>query len=128
MESPLQQSVLELELCSMTTADNGYYTVEATATLTDQHCTGDKPSADGTQGLPLSVSRLEQLDTPCFLVRLPIAARNCSRMAERAAAAGVSLRPHVKTLVFDCLLSFVTLCCRGACVDTCRDMLDWPSN
>ena len=120
MASPLQQSVLELELCSMTTADNGYYTVEATATLTDQHFTDDKPIADGTQGLPLSVGRLEQLDTPCFLVRLPIVARNCRRMAERAAAAGVSLRPHVKTSVFDCLLSFVTLSCCRACAETGR--------
>ena len=120
MESPLQQSVLELELCSMTTADNGYYTVEATATLTDLHCTADKLSADDTHGVPLSVGCLEQLDTPCFLVRLPIVARNCRRMAERAAAAGVSLRPHVKTSVFDCLLSFVTLCCCRACSETGR--------
>jgi hypothetical protein len=53
-----------------------------------------------------AAATLEQLDTPCFLVRLPVVARNCSRMAQRAAAAGVSLRPHVKTSVLFCVQLF----------------------
>ncbi len=95
--TPLEQSVLELQLCSMDTADNGYYNVEATAALADHHCADAKPSGFSHDA---AISSLEQLDTPCFLVRLPIVARNCSRMAERASVAGVSLRPHVKTSVF----------------------------
>jgi len=37
------------------------------------------------------------LPTPCALVDLDVVERNTARMAERAAALGVRLRPHVKT-------------------------------
>jgi len=40
---------------------------------------------------------IEQLDTPSVLVDLDILERNISRMAERARALGVRLRPHGKT-------------------------------
>ncbi len=75
----------------MQTASDGYYVVEATALLSDQATTmgGFTPSAE--------MLTLDQLNTPCFLVRMPIVERNCRRMAERCAAAGLALRPHVKT-------------------------------
>ncbi len=88
LASPLQQSVTQLQLCSMNTAADGYYTVEATV-----DCSAASPELPA----PLPPALYDQLPTPAFLVRLPVVARNCSRMAQRAAAAGVALRPHVKT-------------------------------
>jgi D-serine deaminase-like pyridoxal phosphate-dependent protein len=41
--------------------------------------------------------QLEDLDTPAVLIDLDILERNIRRMAERAAACGVALRPHGKT-------------------------------
>jgi D-serine deaminase-like pyridoxal phosphate-dependent protein len=41
--------------------------------------------------------RWADLDTPCVLVDVDRLQRNVSRMAERARAAGVRLRPHAKT-------------------------------
>ena len=41
--------------------------------------------------------RLDDLRTPAALVDLDVLERNAARMAERAAALGVRLRPHVKT-------------------------------
>lgn len=41
--------------------------------------------------------RIESLRTPAALVDLEVFVRNCLRMATRAAAAGVTLRPHMKT-------------------------------
>lgn len=40
---------------------------------------------------------LAELDTPCLLVDLDALDRNLRRMADLAAAAGVALRPHVKS-------------------------------
>ena len=40
---------------------------------------------------------LDELETPCVIVDLDVLERNVARMAERARAAGVRLRPHVKT-------------------------------
>lgn len=40
---------------------------------------------------------LDELDTPCVVVDLDVLERNVSRMAGRARAAGVRLRPHAKT-------------------------------
>ena len=40
---------------------------------------------------------IEELPTPCAVVDIDRLERNCSRMAERMAALGVRLRPHVKT-------------------------------
>jgi D-serine deaminase-like pyridoxal phosphate-dependent protein len=40
---------------------------------------------------------LDDLPTPCLLLDLDVVERNLRRMAERAAALGVALRPHVKT-------------------------------
>src|SRR5262245_36957824 len=40
---------------------------------------------------------IEDLDTPAVLVDLDRVERNIARMAERARAAGVALRPHCKT-------------------------------
>ena len=40
---------------------------------------------------------LSELPTPCLLVDEEIVKKNCSLMLEKAAAAGVHLRPHVKT-------------------------------
>ncbi len=44
----------------------------------------------------LSMS-LEHLDTPALLLSRPVLERNCARMAARAEALGVKLRPHLKT-------------------------------
>jgi hypothetical protein len=88
LTTPLEQSVTQLQLCSMNTAADGYYTVEATA---------DCNAAAAALPAPRPALLYDQLPTPAFLVRLPVVARNCSRMAQRAAAAGVALRPHVKT-------------------------------
>lgn len=41
--------------------------------------------------------RLEQVDTPALLIDLDAFERNLRRLAERAAALGVRLRPHAKT-------------------------------
>ena len=95
LATPLEQSVTQLELCAMSTAADGYYLVQATAPLAEQPVAG--PSRSLGQGDP--VGTFDELPTPCFLVRLPIVRRNCQRMAERAAALGVALRPHVKTSV-----------------------------
>jgi hypothetical protein len=91
LATPLQQSVLALELCTMQTASDGHYVVEATVPLSDINAKlgGSCPST--------GIMTLDQLDTPCFLVRMPIVERNCRSMAERCAAAGIALRPHVKT-------------------------------
>jgi hypothetical protein len=89
LATPREQSVTQLELCAMSTAADGYYLVQATAPLAEQPVAG--PSR--------SLGTFDELPTPCFLVRLPIVRRNCQRMAERAAALGVALRPHVKTSV-----------------------------
>jgi D-serine deaminase-like pyridoxal phosphate-dependent protein len=43
------------------------------------------------------VTSLEELDTPCVVVDLDVLERNVSRMAGRARAAGIRLRPHAKT-------------------------------
>jgi D-serine deaminase-like pyridoxal phosphate-dependent protein len=43
------------------------------------------------------VPLLDDLDTPCVVVDLDVLERNVSRMAGRARAAGVRLRPHAKT-------------------------------
>jgi len=43
------------------------------------------------------VTRLDDLDTPCVVVDQDVLERNVSRMADRARAAGVRLRPHAKT-------------------------------
>src|SRR5690554_1823645 len=40
---------------------------------------------------------LETLDTPALLLDREILARNCARMGERLRAAGIDLRPHLKT-------------------------------
>jgi D-serine deaminase-like pyridoxal phosphate-dependent protein len=40
---------------------------------------------------------LDELDTPCVVVDLDVLERNVSRMAVRARAVGVRLRPHAKT-------------------------------
>src|SRR5262245_25501856 len=40
---------------------------------------------------------IEDLDTPAVLIDLERLERNVARMAERARAAGVALRPHCKT-------------------------------
>src|SRR4051794_37376731 len=40
---------------------------------------------------------LDDLPTPALLLDLDVVERNLRRMAERAAALGVTLRPHVKT-------------------------------
>lgn len=40
---------------------------------------------------------IEDLDTPCVLIDIERLERNVTRMAERARAAGVALRPHGKT-------------------------------
>jgi len=44
--------------------------------------------------LPMS---LDDLPTPCLLLDLDVVERNLRRMAGRAAALGVALRPHIKT-------------------------------
>jgi hypothetical protein len=75
----------------MQTASDGYYVVEATAQLSSL------PAAMGGGASSTDITTLDQLATPCFLVRMPIVEANCSRMAARCAAAGVALRPHVKT-------------------------------
>jgi D-serine deaminase-like pyridoxal phosphate-dependent protein len=49
----------------------------------------DTPPAAGTP--------IEDLETPAVLVDLAVLERNIGRMAERARAAGVRLRPHAKT-------------------------------
>lgn len=41
--------------------------------------------------------RLADLPTPCAVMDLDVVERNAARMADRAAALGVRLRPHVKT-------------------------------
>lgn len=41
--------------------------------------------------------RLEQISTPAMLLDRARLERNCAAMSERAAAAGVALRPHLKT-------------------------------
>ena len=43
------------------------------------------------------MTSLDDLDTPCVVVDLDVLERNVSRMAARAHAAGVRLRPHAKT-------------------------------
>jgi D-serine deaminase-like pyridoxal phosphate-dependent protein len=43
------------------------------------------------------VTALDELDTPSVIVDLDVLERNISRMADRARAAGVRLRPHAKT-------------------------------
>ena len=43
------------------------------------------------------MTRLDDLDTPCVVVDRDVVERNVSRMADRARAAGVRLRPHAKT-------------------------------
>lgn len=40
---------------------------------------------------------IEELPTPALILDLDRVERNCARMAERAAALGVKLRPHLKT-------------------------------
>ena len=45
----------------------------------------------------LAPMRVEELRTPAALVDLEVAARNATRMSERASRLGVRLRPHVKT-------------------------------
>jgi D-serine deaminase-like pyridoxal phosphate-dependent protein len=42
-------------------------------------------------------ARAAELETPCWLVDRPTMLRNLRRMADEAKAAGVRLRPHVKT-------------------------------
>jgi hypothetical protein len=94
LASPLQESVLQLQLCSMKSAADGYYIVEATADLPRSHA---PDAALFPSRLSAAAATFDQLPSPSLLVRLPVVARNCSRMAQRAAAAGVALRPHVKT-------------------------------
>ena len=43
------------------------------------------------------MSSIEQLATPALLLDLDVLERNLARMAERANALGVRLRPHAKT-------------------------------
>ena len=89
----------------MESAEDGYYVVESTAVLAEQ------PVSHPQHALPhkhAAAASLQQLPTPSYLVRMPVVARNCARMAQRAAAAGVALRPHVKTCVWCC-------CSRGSC-------------
>jgi hypothetical protein len=83
----------------MESAEDGYYVVESTAVLAEQ------PVCHPQHALPhkhAAAASLQQLPTPSYLVRMPVVARNCARMAQRAAAAGVALRPHVKTCVWHC--------------------------
>ena len=94
LASPLQESVLQLQLCSMKSAADGYNVVEATADLANSPASHATPSSSR---LSAAAAAIHELPTPSLLVRLPVVARNCSRMAQRAAAAGVALRPHVKT-------------------------------
>jgi len=43
------------------------------------------------------VARIEDLSTPCLLLRRQVLAANCARMATRMDGLGVALRPHMKT-------------------------------
>jgi hypothetical protein len=99
LAAPLQHAVLQLELCAMESAEDGYYVVESTAVLADPAACHPQHALPRTQAAATS---LQQLPTPSYLLRMPVVARNCSRMAQRAAAAGVALRPHVKTYVPCC--------------------------
>lgn len=49
------------------------------------------------QGVSAGALRLTDLDTPSVIVDLDILERNIAEMAELARAAGVALRPHIKT-------------------------------
>src|SRR5262245_39763175 len=50
-----------------------------------------------TMPIPVAPALPAGLDTPCLVVDLDLAETNARRMADGAAARGVTLRPHVKT-------------------------------
>jgi D-serine deaminase-like pyridoxal phosphate-dependent protein len=70
-------------------------------------CTFRDPAWGGKQDLP----------TPCLLVDEEVVAKNCRDMLAKAAAAGVSLRPHVKThkchQVCGCVIIILSASARG---------------
>ena len=93
LATALQHSVCGLDLCSMHAGEDGYYVVERSAAL----AAAPYPALGSLGASRDAAPSLDSLRTPAFLVRMPVVARNCSRMAQRAAAAGLALRPHVKT-------------------------------